>query len=236
MTVLALLTPDGPALLAADAPLLRADDLGVLRGESVFETLRIAGGRPALLDAHLTRLAGSAARLAIELPSGWAELARTATEAFGQADGVLRLVCTKGAPGAGPTGFALVTPIPAETLRARADGVAAVTLTLGVSAGVRAAAPWLLGGVKATSYAVNMASLRAARGPGRPGRDLAQQRRDGARGADGDGRLGAQRGARHAAAGAGRGPARHHRRRRARAAGHAVRGPRGHRAGAGRGR
>ena len=79
---------------------------------------------------------------------------------------MLRLVCTKGAPGAGPTGFALVTPIPAETLRARADGVTAVTLTLGVSAGVRAAAPWLLGGVKATSYAVNMASLRAAEAQG----------------------------------------------------------------------
>ncbi len=41
-----------------------------------------------------------------------------------------------------------------------------VTLTLGVSAGVRATAPWLLGGVKATSYAVNMASIRAAEAEG----------------------------------------------------------------------
>ena len=166
MTVLAVLTPDGPKLLPADQPLLRADDLGVLRGESVFETLRIAGGRPALLDAHLVRLARSASRLSIDLPDGWAGLARAATAAFGQPDGVLRLVCTKGAPGEGATGFALVTPIPAETLRARAEGVSAVTLTLGVSAGVRAEAPWLLGGVKATSYAVNMATLRHAAGEG----------------------------------------------------------------------
>ncbi len=159
--VLALLG-DPPRLVDPATPVLRADDLGVARGEAVFETLRIAGGRPAFLPLHLDRLDRSAARLAIDLPHGWAELARVATEAFGKADGVLRLTCSKGAPGGEPVGFALVTPVPAETLRARADGVTAVTLALGVPAGLRADAPWLLGGVKSTSYAVNMASLRAA--------------------------------------------------------------------------
>lgn len=161
MTVLALLSPAGPQLVEPTSPVLRADDLGVLRGESVFETARIAGGRPAFLDAHLARLGRSAARLAIELPSGWAELAAFAVEAYGGPDGVLRLVCTKGG-----VGFALVTPVPAETIRGRVDGVRAITLTLGVPASARSEAPWLLGGVKSTSYAINMATLRHAHDEG----------------------------------------------------------------------
>ena len=140
-------------------PVLPVEDLGVLRGESVFETVRIAGGRPAYLDAHLTRLTRSAARLAIDLPAGWHELAMAACE--GWTDGVLRLVCTKGAPPRPGIGFALVTPMSAEAVAGR-SGVTAMTLTLGVSAAQRAQAPWLLGGVKSTSYAVNMASLRHA--------------------------------------------------------------------------
>ena len=172
-TVLAVLTPAGPALADPAAPLLRADDLGVLRGEAVFETLRIARGRPTLLTAHLRRFAAGAARLAIDLPAGWADLAELTATTFamqsGGPDGVLRLVCTKGPPGqgpAGPVGYALATPIPAETLRARAHGVSAVTRTLGLAATTRADAPWLLGGVKSTSYAVNMATLRHAEAEG----------------------------------------------------------------------
>ncbi len=159
--VLALLG-DPPRLLDPATPVLRADDLGASRGEAVFETLRVAGGRPAFLQLHLDRLARSAARLAIDLPPGWAELAHAATDAFAGQDGVLRLTCSKGAPGAGPVGYALVTPVPEETVRAREQGVRAVVLTLGVPAALRADAPWLLGGVKSTSYAVNMATLRAA--------------------------------------------------------------------------
>lgn len=159
--VLALLA-NGPRLADPTDPVLRADDLGVSRGEAVFETVRVAAGRPAFLGPHLDRLARSASRVAIELPGGWADLARCATDAFSADAGVLRLTCTKGAPGCGPVGFALVTPVPAETLWAREHGVRVVTLTLGVPAAARSTAPWLLGGVKSTSYAVNMASLRAA--------------------------------------------------------------------------
>lgn len=161
-TVLALLAAQGPLLVDPAAAVLRADDLGVLRGEAVFETVRIAGGRPFALDAHLTRLARSAQRLAISLPAGWPELAAAAVAAYGRPDGVLRLVCTKGPPEAGPVGFALLTPVPAETVQGREHGVRAITLTLGVPADLRARSPWLLGGVKSTSYAVNMASLRHA--------------------------------------------------------------------------
>jgi 4-amino-4-deoxychorismate lyase len=155
---------DGLRRVAVTEPVLRADDLGVLRGESAFETLRIAGGRPAHLDAHLQRLAASAERLDIDLPAGFAQLAAAASDRVD--DGVLRLVCSKGAPGAGPVGFAVVTDVPAEIIRAREHGVSAVTLTLGLSAAQRQEAPWLLGGVKSTSYAVNMATLRAAHDQG----------------------------------------------------------------------
>ena len=163
--VLALLE-DPPRLVDPETPVLRADDLGVARGESVFETLRIAGGRAAFLDLHLERFARSAARVAIELPGGWPELVALATGAWDADDGVLRLTCSKGAPGAGPVGFALVTPVPATSVAAREHGVSAVTLALGVPARLRVDAPWLLGGVKSTSYAVNMATLRAAEAAG----------------------------------------------------------------------
>jgi 4-amino-4-deoxychorismate lyase len=162
---LALLGPP-PRLVDPTTPVLRADDLGTARGEAVFETLRVAAGRPAFLRLHLDRLARSAERLAIDLPGDWEELAALAVSAWDEPTGVLRLTCSKGAPDAGPVGFALVTAVPAETLHARAHGVRAVTLTLGVPAALRADAPWLLGGVKSTSYAVNMATLRAAQDAG----------------------------------------------------------------------
>jgi 4-amino-4-deoxychorismate lyase len=155
-----LLLDDPTAVLDPATPLLRADDLGVVRGEAVFETLRIARGRPAFLHLHLLRLRRSATRVGIELPLGWDELAVAA--AATQDDGFLRLTCTKGAPGAGPVGFAVAGPISAEIVRGREHGVRVVTLTLGVEAGTRAGAPWLLGGVKSTSYAANMATQRAA--------------------------------------------------------------------------
>lgn len=159
MTVLALLGPP-PVVVDPTTPVVRADDLGLLRGESVFETLRIAGGSVRLLQPHLDRMARSAARLDLALPGGWDELARCAAAAYPSSEGSLRLVWTRGG-----VGFALASEIPAVTVAQRA-GVSAVTLPLGVPAGLRADAPWLLGGVKATSYAVNMASLRAAEAAG----------------------------------------------------------------------
>jgi 4-amino-4-deoxychorismate lyase len=155
-----LLLDDPSQVLDPSTPLLRADDLGVVRGEAVFETLRVAGGRPAFLDLHLRRLRRSAERVGIPLPDGWEALAAAA--AATQDDGMLRLTCTKGPPAGVPVGFAVAGPLPPETVRGREHGIRVVTLTLGVGAEVRREAPWLLGGVKSTSYAVNMASQRAA--------------------------------------------------------------------------
>ena len=44
-------------------PVFAADDEALLRGRAVFETVRVYGGRPFLLDAHLARFAVSAERM-----------------------------------------------------------------------------------------------------------------------------------------------------------------------------
>jgi 4-amino-4-deoxychorismate lyase len=78
-------------------------------------------------------------------------------------EGACRLFLTRGlGEGAPPTALALLAPVPAETLRQRTEGISVVSLGLGIPADFRAAAPWLLGGAKTLSYAVNMAAYRHA--------------------------------------------------------------------------
>jgi 4-amino-4-deoxychorismate lyase len=136
-----------------------ADDEAILRGRAAFETLRVYGGRPFRLEAHLERMRRSAARLGIEWPGGFEELAGEALAAAGEPDAVLRLYLTAGREGSGaPAALALVSTLPADLEERRARGIALISLL-----GIRAEAPWLLGGVKSTSYAVNMAAEAEAR-------------------------------------------------------------------------
>ena len=89
----------GVGLVDPDRPILRADDLGVLRGDGIFETMHVRHGRPWLLDAHLARMARSAARLDLPLPAAGelTGLAGQACAAWPTAtEGALRLVCTRG--------------------------------------------------------------------------------------------------------------------------------------------
>ncbi|HWH00663.1 MAG TPA: aminotransferase class IV [Pilimelia sp.] len=160
----------GQGVVPADSLVLRADDLGALRGDGVFETMHVRDGRPWLLDAHLARMGRSAARLELALPPV-ARLVELATQACAEwpagQEGALRLVCTRGVEDGGPvTVYATLAPVGAAALRARRAGVAVVTAALGYPADARAGAPWLLGGVKSLSYAVNMATLRWAAGRG----------------------------------------------------------------------
>jgi 4-amino-4-deoxychorismate lyase len=149
----------GRGLVDPDDPVLHADDEALLRGRGAFETLRVYGGRPFRLDAHLQRMQASAARLDIGWPGGFEELAEQALAAAGEADAVLRLYLTAGREGSGaPAALALVSTLPADLEDRRARGIALISLL-----GIRAEAPWLLGGVKSTSYAVNMAAEAEAR-------------------------------------------------------------------------
>jgi 4-amino-4-deoxychorismate lyase len=156
----------GRGIVDPDEPVLNADDEALLRGRAAFETTRVYAGSPFKLDEHLARLAGSAAR--IGLPSVDVEqcekLARSALDAAGEPEAVLRLYWTAGREGSGrPTALALVSSVPPQLEELRAQGIKLIALPLGLQADLRAFAPWLLGGVKSTSYAVNMAAEAEAK-------------------------------------------------------------------------
>ncbi len=153
-----------------DAPLLCADDLAAVRGDGVFETLLVRGGRARVVDAHLGRLAASAAMLDLPDPDpqAWRRAIDAAAAAWGpESEGALRLVYTRGREsGSAPTAYVTVSPLAARIAAARADGISAVLLDRGLDSGAGSRLPWLLAGAKTLSYAVNMAALRHAAGVG----------------------------------------------------------------------
>jgi 4-amino-4-deoxychorismate lyase len=155
----------GHGLVDPATPWLRADDEAVLRGRAAFETLRVYAGRPFRLAVHLDRLGRSAEvlELAAADTAGLTGLVEAALGHVGGVDAVLRLVWTPGAAGGPPTGFALVTALPGGLDAMRGEGIALASLQLAIGATARQASPWLLAGVKSTSYAVNMAAQHEAR-------------------------------------------------------------------------
>jgi 4-amino-4-deoxychorismate lyase len=156
----------GRGLVSPEEPVLHADDLSLLRGLAAFETLRVYGGRPFRLEEHLSRLRASASRIGIPAVSTeeLEGLAATALAAAQMPDCVLRFYWTGGREGTGtPTALAMVSTLPEHLDELRGRGVKAISLQLGLDPTSRAAAPWLLGGVKSTSYAVNMAAEEEAR-------------------------------------------------------------------------
>ncbi|KAA9161116.1 aminodeoxychorismate lyase [Amycolatopsis acidicola] len=151
-----------------DSPHIRVDDLGLMRGDGIFETVLIADGQPRELRPHLDRLARSASMLDLPEPDDEAWQRATAQVIEKWAAGpefALKLVYTRGVDGdpeAKPTAFAMGIPIDEKIIRARREGVAAVTLDRGIDPGLAERAPWLLLGAKSLSYAVNMAASREA--------------------------------------------------------------------------
>lgn len=81
MNVLAVAVA-GRGLVDPHAPVFTADDEALLRGRAVFETARVYDGRPFRLDAHIERMAVSAARVRLPRPD--------ADECMRLADGVLK--------------------------------------------------------------------------------------------------------------------------------------------------
>ena len=146
----------GRGLVSVDEPVLHPDDEGVLRARAVFETLRVYGGTPFRLPAHLDRFAVSAARVGLPLPEreAFAAAATAVIAAAGTPDAVLRLLWTAGREGAHrPVGLALVSSLPLDLDELHARGLRLATVPW---------APGALAGAKSTNYAENLAARAAA--------------------------------------------------------------------------
>ncbi len=99
---------------------IAADDRGLMYGDGVFRTLRIRNGAPVWLDDHLRRLAEDCAR--IGLPRVPDQTWRSDIDQLSQleADGVLKLIVTRGRGARGyrptaeaePTRIVMHSPLP----------------------------------------------------------------------------------------------------------------------------
>lgn len=164
----------GEGVVAPGSALVGGDDLGLTRGDGCFDALRVTqdadGPRAHHRQAHLARLVASAAALQFEeIPTiaAWDELIDAALAGWQEpGEAILKLVLTRGTESvrSAPFGYLTLTSAPDHT-RAR-RGVTAICLDRGYRSDAFSDAPWLLGGVKTLSYAVNVAARReaAARG------------------------------------------------------------------------
>lgn len=113
---------DGVSVAAPEAR-ISVFDRGFLYGDSVFETLRVYGGRPFRLEAHLERLARSAEQIRMRLPAEVSSLEAEVREAVARtalSDAYVRLTVSRGAGALGlrpdrsraPRRVLIVTPLP----------------------------------------------------------------------------------------------------------------------------
>jgi branched-chain amino acid aminotransferase len=139
---------DGAIVPTAEATIPLKDD-GLYRGDGVFEVIRLYGGRPYTLGAHLDRLERSAE--AIDLDPQRAALEpeiEALLAANGEADAQLRLLITRGG-----RRIALIEP-----LAEHSDTVSLASVTY--------APTIILTGVKSLSYGANMQATRIAKSRG----------------------------------------------------------------------
>ena len=151
---------------------VRVLDRGFLYGDSVFETLRTYGGVPFALEQHLSRLAESAERVAIDLPVSTADLAgeiNDAVRSAGNAESYVRVMVTRGVgtlgldPGLarGASRVVIVTPLEAPPSAVYERGISVVTFpTRRFGDGTDAA------GAKLGNYLVSVLALKKAREAG----------------------------------------------------------------------
>lgn len=159
--------PAAPAFSMVDPalPQISALDLGVTRGDGIFESVSVGFGRPQALEHHLRRFAKSAAALDLPAPDLdlWREVILAAIAGLDDAEEAwVKTVLTRGVEGDGrPTGYAYASVAP-DFSAVRRDGISVVLLDRGYRHDIEQTSPWLLGGAKTLSYAVNLAVKREA--------------------------------------------------------------------------
>ncbi len=153
-------------------------DRGFLYGDSIYEVIRTYDGVPFEVEAHLERLAASAAYIGMSLPVSMAVLRAEILEGQGLASEGLewapgelyfRLILTRGAGPIGldpalavdPVRFLIIQPLPAPTAAQYAEGVAVATTA--VRRNLRTA---LSPQAKTGNYLNSVLALREARGRG----------------------------------------------------------------------
>ncbi len=148
MAALELASVDGRVTPTSEATIPLRDD-GLYRGDGVFEVIRLYGGRPFALAAHLDRLERSAAAIDLVVdrarlePEIEALLAR-----LGEFDGQVRLLITRG-------GRRVVL---SEGLPTHEPSIALASVAYSPSV--------ILTGVKSLSYGANMQATRIAKARG----------------------------------------------------------------------
>jgi 4-amino-4-deoxychorismate lyase len=80
---------------------IAANDRGLQYGDGLFETALLTGGRVRFLAAHLRRLASGCERLGILVPDRSILMREIETVISGQAEGVVKILVTRGAGGRG---------------------------------------------------------------------------------------------------------------------------------------
>jgi branched-chain amino acid aminotransferase len=135
---------DGRIVAPEEATISILDE-GLVRGDGAFEVLKLYGGHPFRLDAHLRRLRRSADAIELDFDASALEREIAALLAAGPPqNGCLRVIVTRG-------GRRLLT---GESLSPFAPSVAIALVELSPSE--------ILAGVKSISYAANMQATRIA--------------------------------------------------------------------------
>ncbi len=147
----------GRGLVDPHEPVVYVDDEAFMRGRGAFETLRIYGGTPFRLGDHLDRLAASCARLGFAPPSRTTIEELVAMVVDRAPDAMLRVYATPGR-GDGQQALAVVSELPADLDDLRGRGIDLISVEFRPAD--------LIGGVKSTSYALNMMAVDAAKARG----------------------------------------------------------------------
>ncbi|UJP10409.1 aminodeoxychorismate lyase [Microbacterium sp. KUDC0406] len=148
----------------ASAPALSVGELSTQRGDGVFESIGVVDGHPQEVEAHVQRLAHSAALCELPAPNleQWRQAVAVAAAECPRGESVIKLILSRGIEH-GPTPTAWATAAKAGDFTVpRTEGIRVVTLDRGYDIGAAERAPWLLLGAKTLSYAVNMAAIREA--------------------------------------------------------------------------